>query len=106
MATTYTFDPPYVSYGWPTENRFTKRIKIPRGLTVISDGAGGWYTTEVPFQGDLEPYIDGLTYFLGGHHYLIDATTATSLTAGGFTVIARAGTGYGSGPYGTNLYGG
>lgn len=53
-----TFTPPTVSYAWPTGEPLTSRIKIPRGLTVISDGHGGWIQKEFPYMGDFEIDID------------------------------------------------
>lgn len=77
MPTTYT--PPAESYGWPTRTRLLDRLAIPRGLSVITDGAGGWYTDAFPPLTTLQNLTEGTDYFVGGHEYFIDCTTAQSL---------------------------
>jgi hypothetical protein len=82
MPTSYT--PPTESYGWPTGSLLIDRLSIPRGLTVITDGHGGWYTDAFPYLGDIENLTEGVDYFMGGHVYEIDCTTALSLYNAGF----------------------
>lgn len=88
----YTFEPPYIDYGWPTGNRLFDRIQIHRGICVVTDGAGGWQNIEFPWLGLIEDLVDGQDYFLGGHIYAIDADVAASLVAGGYSVPGFTGT--------------
>ena len=81
------FTPPTVSYAWPTRDRLTSRLKVPRGIAVLTDGAGGWIENEFPYLGDLLDLVDGVDYFLGGHRYFISSALAASLRAAGYTVI-------------------
>lgn len=78
------YETPTTEYPWPTGERLTSRLRIKRGLTVITDGQGGWTTTQFPYQGVLSPLVDGTDYFLGGHQYEIDCDTALSLYNAGF----------------------
>lgn len=80
------FTPPTVRYAWPTGDRLIDRIQLNRGVSIITDGAGGWITNEVPFLGDIEDLVEGRDYFMGGHVYDIDDATAAALTAAGFIV--------------------
>lgn len=87
MPTTYTT--PTTAYAWPTGTRLLDRVRITRGLCVITDGNGGWKTVEFPYLGDLgsvnpitsatEGLVEGTDYFLGGHNYAIDCATGLSL---------------------------
>lgn len=89
------FTPPTNFYGWPTGNRFIDRIQIDRGITVISNGMGGWTQTEFPYIGNIgnvnpitsvqNDLVEGIDYFLGGHYYPnIPSDVATSLEAAGY----------------------
>jgi hypothetical protein len=95
------FTPPTTSYPWPTGERLTSRLKVNRGLTVITDGNGGWTTTQFPWMGTLDGLVEGADYFLGGHLYFISDELAASLEAAGFPSIP----GYGVGNYGVDQYG-
>jgi hypothetical protein len=102
-----TFEPPTVKQGVPGDvlfSRFGSRV----GQSVVKKG-GVFVLDPFPWLGDLTGLVDGRDYFLGGHLYVIDASTAAALTAAGFTVTPDAGygqLGYGIGPLGIRGYGG
>lgn len=74
---------PSTPYPWPTGDRLTSRLNVPRGISVITDGHGGWTTTENPYLGVIRPLTEGVDYFLGGHTYDIDPDVGLSLFSAG-----------------------
>lgn len=94
------FEPPYIDYGWPTGNRLFDRIKIHRGICVVTDSAGGWQNIEFPWLGLIETLIDGQDYFLGGHIYPVTQDIANSLITAGYTVTDANGNAVGAVPTG------
>lgn len=57
----------------------------PRGRTVIRSGAT-FVTVDTPYAEDLDGLVESVDYFLGGHIYLIDSSTADDLIAAGYDV--------------------
>lgn len=57
----------------------------PRGLSVVFRN-GHYVTVQNPLDEELQHLTDGVTYFLGGHNYIVDDDIAALLIADGFTV--------------------
>lgn len=82
-----SFTPPTVSWAWPTGSRLLDRLQLPRGISVVTNGQGGWTNEPYPWLGNIENLIEGTDYFLGGHFYQnLAPTVATSLTNAGYTL--------------------
>lgn len=95
-----TFTPPTVPQG--SSDPFFGRYSVPVGVSVVRSG-GVFVRRPYPALAEIASLTEGVDWFQGGRTYVIDDSTATALTADGFTVTADAG--YGEAPYGSQGFG-
>jgi len=58
----------------------------PVGQSVVYR-SGHYVTVETPDQLEIATLRDGVTYFMGGHEYLVADSVATALIADGYEVL-------------------
>lgn len=79
----WTFRTPTVDEGpasW--ENRLFLRVKITRGITVLSNG-GTYTAVRFPTQDEIAA---ATAVYMGGHEYTVDDATKAALIAAGIGV--------------------
>lgn len=76
----FYFQTPSVTEGPSGQERLFQFYKLTRGVTVYRVGSN-FSTVRYPSQDFLETVDE---YWLGGHTYTVDNTTAASLSAAGF----------------------
>lgn len=59
--------------------------RLARGRTVVKV-AGTYRIVDTPQQSLLDPLVQGVDYFLGGHVYVVSDDVAADLANDGFTV--------------------
>lgn len=84
----YTFFPPSVEEHYPSSlvgddgfAPFRARFTWPQGISVVR-GSGGFVNARF-FLPDPQ-WVEGVDYFVGGHHYTISDTVAAELIAAGY----------------------
>lgn len=81
MSVSYVLTPPTVDETPLAWDRFLVRVSMARGITILENGDGTFYTKRYP---SLDELLGVSRYWMGGHKHDIDANTAAALTAAGF----------------------
>ncbi len=75
----------------------------PQGLSVVFR-AGHYVIAENPGVDELAPLTEGVTYFLGGHQYVVSDAVGALLLADGFITVDDTGP-FGGGGFGQGGFG-
>lgn len=83
------FSPPTTEVTTPHQDRFWRRLKNPRSVSVLKQPSGAYVQVYEP-SGD---QIDAATTaYIGGYLYPVDETEAQSLREAGYDAYLTAGT--------------
>ena len=77
----------------------------PVGLSVLYRN-GHYVTVETPDQLEVAALTDGITYFMGGHVYVVSDAVAATLAADGYDIELEESGGFYEGAYGETYSGG
>jgi hypothetical protein len=75
----WTFRPPTVEEGpasW--EDRLFLRVKLTRGISIQELPQGSYRALRFPTQDEI---ADAVTFYMGGHEYVVDDATKAALIA-------------------------
>jgi hypothetical protein len=104
---TWTFRPPSVDEGpasW--DDRLFLRVKLSRGISIQELPQGTYRALRFPTQDEI---ADAVSFYMGGHEYLVSDATKAALIAAGVGVsdgnFTTPENGYGGGLYGFGAYG-
>lgn len=84
---TWTFRTPSVDEGpasW--EDPLFYRVQVARGISILEGPPGTYRAVRFPTQDEIAASTPGM--YMGGHEYVVDDATRTTLIAGGVGVSA------------------